>query len=58
MLAGYYAMLGDRDHALVWLEKAYTDRDFRLTQIKVLFEFDFLHDDPRFIDLAKRVGIP
>jgi TolB-like protein/Tfp pilus assembly protein PilF len=58
VLASYYAQLGDRDRTMEALEKAYADRDFRLTQLKVSFEFDSVRDDPRFIDLTKRVGIP
>jgi tetratricopeptide (TPR) repeat protein len=58
LLASYYGMLGDRDRTMEWLEKAYAERDFRLTILKVSFEFDSVRDDPRFIDLTKRVGIP
>ena len=58
LLASYYGLLGDRDRTIEMLEKAYADRDFRLTLLKVAFEFDSVRDDPRFIDLIKRVGIP
>jgi len=58
LLASFYGLLGDRDHTIQQLEKAYAGRDFRLTLLKVSFEFDSVRDDPRFIDLTKRVGIP
>lgn len=49
--------LGERDQALAQLEKAYADRSMLLTYLMVDPELDSLHGDPRFEDLARRVGL-
>jgi len=51
-----YAALGDRENAFASLEKAFTERDFQLTSLKVEPGYDPLRDDPRFQDLMRRVG--
>ena len=53
-----YAAVGDRDHSLRWLEKAYTDRDWRLIEVAVEPRFDSLRSDPRFQDLLRRLHLP
>jgi eukaryotic-like serine/threonine-protein kinase len=58
VVAVFYARLGQKDEALAYLEKGYQERDFRVTLIKVSFEFDGLRSDPRFVDLVKRIGLP
>jgi serine/threonine protein kinase/tetratricopeptide (TPR) repeat protein len=58
VIASSYARLGEKDEALKWLEKAYEQRDYRMTLLNVAFEFDGLRSDPRFIDLVRRVGLP
>ena len=57
-LAAVCAELGDKDKAFEWLEKAYTDRDFDLTNLKANRRFRSLHSDPRYQDLLRRVGLP
>ncbi|MBA4123793.1 MAG: protein kinase [Acidobacteria bacterium] len=57
-LAILYAALGDKEKAFASLEKAYTERDFQLTSLKVEPGYDPLRDDPRFQDLMRRVGFP
>jgi eukaryotic-like serine/threonine-protein kinase len=52
------ARLGDRDQVFSWLEKAYAERDSRIVALKVEPAFQDLHGDPRFQDLAKRIGLP
>jgi adenylate cyclase len=51
------AQLGEKDEAFAWLEKAYQERDYRLTQLKVSPEMDNLRSDPRFADLLRRLGL-
>jgi tetratricopeptide (TPR) repeat protein len=58
MIATFYAKLGRDDEALMWLEKGYEERDFRLTLLSVAFEFDRLRSDPRFRELVRRMGLP
>jgi hypothetical protein len=51
------AGLGEQNKAFNWLEKAYADREGRMTILSVAPEFDSLHSDPRFQDLVRRVGL-
>ncbi|CAN5849552.1 hypothetical protein BH20ACI4_BH20ACI4_32610 [soil metagenome] len=52
-----FASLDDKDKAFKWLEKAYTEREGRMTLMKADPLLDDLHSDPRFEDLLKRVGL-
>jgi TolB-like protein len=58
VIAGVYARLGRKEEALALLEKGYAERDFRMTLISVVFEFDSIRSDPRFKELVRRVGLP
>jgi len=58
MIATFYAKLGRDNEALIWLEKGYEERDFRMTLLSVAFEFDRLRSDPRFRELVRRMGLP
>lgn len=57
-IALIYAALGDKDQAFVWLEHADKQRDANLARLIVDPRFDSLRSDPRFDDLARRVGLP
>lgn len=57
-IAVLYMLAGDEDRALEWLERAYEARDGDLHFIAVIPTWDSLHDDPRFRDLVRRVGLP
>ena len=57
-VATIYAALGQKDKGFSWLEKAYEDRSFFLTGIKVDPAMDPLRSDPRFAELVGRVGLP
>jgi adenylate cyclase len=52
-----YGALGNKDEAFRWLEQAYNDHDGVLTTIAFYPGSQSLRDDPRFIDLVKRVGL-
>jgi tetratricopeptide (TPR) repeat protein len=56
-IARLYADLGDRERALEWLEKAYTERDSNLLFLKTDGSWDSLRADPRFASLTHRVGL-
>jgi TolB-like protein/Tfp pilus assembly protein PilF len=56
-VAMIYAGLGEQDKALEWLDKAYADREGRMTLLQYAPEFNSLHADPRFKDLVRRVGM-
>jgi hypothetical protein len=51
-----YVGLGDRDQAMIWLNKAYEAR-FN-PSILLRPAFDLLRSDTRFKDLRRRIGLP
>jgi hypothetical protein len=57
-IARIYTVLGNKDEAFVWLEKAYDERSAYLVNLPVDPTFDSLRPDPRFTDLLRRVGLP
>jgi tetratricopeptide (TPR) repeat protein len=56
--ATWYALAGDRERTLDWLERAYEVHDPNMPYIAVFPHFDLVRDDPRFEDLLRRVGLP
>jgi eukaryotic-like serine/threonine-protein kinase len=56
-LATIYLALGEVDRAFAALEASYAQHDQQLIYLVGEQEFDTLHDDPRFQDLARRVGL-
>jgi TolB-like protein/Tfp pilus assembly protein PilF len=52
-----YAELGDKDQALNWLEKGFQERATKMAFLKIDPFFDNLRSDPRFADMARRVGL-
>jgi tetratricopeptide (TPR) repeat protein len=52
-----FAGLGDKDKAIMWLEKAYDDRADGLTWLNVEPMLDEVRNDPRFQELIKRIGL-
>jgi tetratricopeptide (TPR) repeat protein len=53
-----YVQLGDKDQAFSWLEKAYEQHDGLLYLLKVSPSYDSLRDDPRYLDLLRRMNLP
>jgi adenylate cyclase len=53
-----YSGLGDLDVTFESAEKCYAERDSRLFWLQVVPCFHPLHGDPRFDDLARRLGLP
>ncbi|MBA2242312.1 MAG: tetratricopeptide repeat protein [Chthoniobacterales bacterium] len=56
-IATVYAALGQTEMALEWLERAYSEHSSSLFMIGVRSEFRPLRQDPRFVDLVKRIGL-
>ncbi len=56
-IATIYCYLGDRDHAMEWLEKAYAKHYQAILYIKADPDFAILRGDPRFDNLLRRIGI-
>jgi len=57
-IAQIYARLGDNNQAIGWLERAYNERDSKLTYVKVEPAFDGLRSDSRFQKLLQRLVLP
>jgi DNA-binding winged helix-turn-helix (wHTH) protein/Tfp pilus assembly protein PilF len=56
-MAKVHARLGDKDRTFEWLEKAYANRSSGIISIKSDPAFDWLHADPRFQYLLRRLGL-
>lgn len=56
-IAMIHNALGDLDRTFEWLEKAYADRDVRLTFLKVERKWDPIRSDARFRSLARRLQL-
>jgi TolB-like protein/Tfp pilus assembly protein PilF len=56
--AWLYGGVGDRDQAMVWLEKGYADHLTSLASLKSDHVWDPMRSDPRFQDMLRRVGLP
>ncbi len=54
----FLAALGERDQALVELNRAYDERDYFLPFLKIDPRLDTLHGDPRFEELLRKIGFP
>ena len=52
-----YAGMGDVEKAIAWLEKAYEERDPAFCIIKSVPSHDYMHSDPRFQALLKKMGL-
>ncbi len=57
-IAGYYADLGDKDHAFQWLNTAYQEHDILIIGIRADFAMDSLRSDPRYAELVHKIGFP
>ena len=56
-IALIYNALEMRENALEWLEKGYEQRDPKMTFLKVEPKWNNLRNEPRFIDLIKRMKL-
>ncbi|MEE8586790.1 MAG: winged helix-turn-helix domain-containing protein [Acidobacteriota bacterium] len=57
-MARLHALQGNREEGLNWLEKAYEQRDPWIIFVQVDPDFDALHEDARFDDICRRIGLP
>jgi len=56
-IAQNYAFRGDRDAALDWFDRAYRERDPGMLMLKVDPLFANLLDDPRYVELLRKMGL-
>ena len=57
-IANLYAMAGEDRLALNWLERGFEEKDPNMPYLNALPIFGHLHDEPRFQDLVRRMGLP
>jgi TolB-like protein/DNA-binding winged helix-turn-helix (wHTH) protein len=57
-IANQYALLGDKEHALKFLDVAYRERSPWLPFLQKEPVFDFLHADPSYRTLVAKIGLP
>ena len=57
-VANTYASLKRKEEALHYLEKAYRERDPWIVFIQRNPNFEFVHSDPRYQAIVKRMGLP
>jgi TolB-like protein/DNA-binding winged helix-turn-helix (wHTH) protein/Flp pilus assembly protein TadD len=53
-----YAELGRKEETLRYLEKSYQERDPHLVFLQSHPDFDFLHAEPRYRTIIKKMGLP
>jgi TolB-like protein/DNA-binding winged helix-turn-helix (wHTH) protein/tetratricopeptide (TPR) repeat protein len=57
-IAGDHALLGERDKAFEWLDRAFQEREGGLMFLNVDDRLEGLRSDPRFTALARRLRLP
>jgi TolB-like protein/predicted Zn-dependent protease len=57
-IADVYALRGQSDNAMHWLERAYVQRDPELYDIKTETELKSLAEDPRFKAFLRKMNLP
>ena len=57
-VATIFASLNESDHAFDSLQRAYENRDYNLFRLRADPRLESLHNDPRFADLLRRIGLP
>ena len=59
VVAGLYALIGDKDNTFKWLDRAYAERDgMVIALLKCDPAYKNLRGDPRFGALLRRMGLP
>jgi TolB-like protein/class 3 adenylate cyclase len=56
-VADFYFYLGEVDKGFEWLERAYSELDSSLLSIQHDWDLDGVRNDPRYLDLVKRLGL-
>jgi TolB-like protein len=56
-VACLYFFLGEKDKGFEWLEKSYSRKEDTLLYVKWDWDLDGVREDPRYLDLLKRLGL-
>jgi tetratricopeptide (TPR) repeat protein len=57
-VAALYASIGEKEHALEYLQEAHEEGSFYMSLVMVDPELDGIRSDPRYADLLRRMGLP
>jgi len=57
-IAFLYASIGDKEQTFAWLSKAGAEKAGGLEAVKIVQSLKQWHNDPRYIDLLKQLGLP
>lgn len=57
MVAGAYAVIGDKENALDWLGRAYEEGSPYILSMRSDIVFENLREEPRFKELARKMGL-
>jgi hypothetical protein len=57
-VASIYALLGRKDDAFRWLDRAFAGHETPLIALKTNLYMASLRSDPRFAVLLRRIGLP
>lgn len=55
--AQYFTVRGDHDRAFELLEEEFNTKHWYITRLTIEYRFTALREDPRFMDLARRIGL-
>jgi serine/threonine-protein kinase len=56
-VAKIHVALGEKEQALQYIQKSYEEHDYYLPRLKVEPGLEVLYNDPRFIEIARKVGL-
>jgi TolB-like protein/DNA-binding winged helix-turn-helix (wHTH) protein len=56
-IASTYSLLGEKDQAFAWLQRAYDQRSPFMEFVKAHPDFDNIRSDPRYLEFLGRVGL-
>jgi adenylate cyclase len=57
-IATLYFKIGNKNEGFEWLEKAYDRKEYGLMSILYNDSYDSIRDDPRYLALLKKLGLP
>ena len=57
-IADLYAALANKDEVFRWLNVAYEERDYQMEGLRTDPHLDYVHSDPRFAELVRKIGLP
>ena len=57
-IAELHAFRGEDDLAFEWLDRAFEERESQITDIKISFDFQRFHGDPRYKAFLKKMKLP